>query len=146
MAHTASKPTFTFFKMIGCGACNQFQREIFDRLVKDPEILQAVNVDEVIFGRDEHGNVYDLLEDYPDFASKVRYAPFLWLSQPYDEMTGYHLRPETMNNPTMNLRLNGQEFSYRRDTTYEGLKKWILTNAGQYRSFRKAGGSRKKLN
>jgi len=150
MPLSVSKPTFTFFKLQGCSACDQFQRQFFERLVKDPEVLRAVNIDEVMFGRGADGEDYSLRENYPDFADKVTYAPFLWLAQAYDESRGYHLDPATMFDTTLNLRLNGEQFPYRRDTTYEGLKAWLLKGAGVSgaegggRGFKKAGGKVKR--
>jgi hypothetical protein len=131
MATRQTKPTFTFFKMLGCGACDQFDTQLFIRLVKDPDILGTVNLEQVTFGHDGQ-TIYDLNVEFPDLADKIRYAPFLWLSHPYDEKLGYHLVEGIKDNPKLNLRLIGQEFTYRADTTYEILKGWILQTAEQY--------------
>jgi hypothetical protein len=129
MPLSVSKPTFTFFKLLDCSACEQFQSQLFERLVNDPDVLNAVNLDEVVFGRDADGTVYSLEDNYPDFVKAVTFAPYLWLAPPYDERLGYHLEKDTMSNPSLNLRLNGKAFSYRRDTTYEKMKNWLLLSA-----------------
>ena len=98
-----SVPTFYFFKMFGCGACNVFA-PIFDRLTQDPDLRRLVVLERVEFGHDSTtGQRYDL-SDYPQFASRVQYAPFLWL--------GTHD--------------SGQELRFTRGTTAESVKAWIL--------------------
>jgi len=143
MPSTASKPTLTFFKLLNCSACTQFENQIFNQLIQDQEVLKVVNVDQVVFGRDADGTHYDLRDEYPDFVDKVKYAPYLWLSRPYDETKGHHLNASTMNNPSVNTRLNGEAFAYRVDTTYENFKDWILNTARQYQGFRKASQHKK---
>lgn len=115
-----SKPTFYFFKMIGCPACVRFN-EYFQRLVQDPEVRQAVGLEMIEFGQG-----YSLSDEFPDFQEKIKYAPFLWLARSYDESTGYHLQPETMTDKSLNTRQDGQEYHMEEDPSYEGLKSWIL--------------------
>lgn len=115
--------------MAGCGACTAFEEDIFSLLVTDTEILSKMNLDEVTFGRDRHSN-FVLETQYPDF--NVTYAPYLWLSAPYDESTGYHLKLATMNDPNLNKRHNGAEFAFRRDTTYGDAKSWLLSQAALF--------------
>jgi hypothetical protein len=133
-----AKPIFTFFKLLNCPACEHFEAQFFQRLIADTEIRNAVNLDQVIFGRDRDGTILTLEEEYPDLATNIRYAPYLWLSQPYDETTGYHLNPSTQHNRLLNTRLNGMEFSFQQSTTYEEIKRWILEGAYKYRGFHKA--------
>jgi hypothetical protein len=133
-----AKPAFTFFKLLNCSACQHFEAKFFQRLIEDNEVRNAVYLDRVVFGREPDGTVLTLEEQYSDLEPKIQYAPYLWLSQPYDESTGYHLDPATRNDPALNTRLNGKEFSFRQDTTYEDVKHWILAEAGRYRGFRKA--------
>lgn len=126
MPLSVSKPTFIFFKLQGCSACDQFQRQIFEQLVRDTEVLRVVNIDEVVFGRGSDGEEGSLSENYPDFVDKIKYAPFLWLAPAYDEELGYHLNSKTMFNKNLNLRIDGEQFPYRPDTTYQGLKNWLI--------------------
>lgn len=126
MPLNAALPTFTFFKMINCPACEHFNDMFFDQLINDTEVRRVVNLDQVTFGR-KGDNDYTLETQYPDFD--INYAPYLWLSAPYDEKAGYHLDTQTMFNRELNKRRNGVEFPFLRNTTYQGLKQWILENA-----------------
>lgn len=122
------RPTLIYFKLFGCPACEYFDREFFRLLVNDVDVLQAVNIDEVTFGRGQDYE-YVLDELYPDFD--VKYAPFIWLAAPYDETKGYHLNPATMRDPKLNTRLNGQEYQLTDASTYGTLKNWILENTSR---------------
>lgn len=126
----SARPTFTFFKLIGCGACDYFDREFFQRLITDPAVTSVINIDQVTFGRDGQ-HEYVLQEDYPDF--EINYAPYLWLSAPYDESSEYHLDPVTMHNPNLNRRQHGFEYRFSSATTYPVLKQWLLTHADRLR-------------
>ena len=124
-----AKPTLYFFKMIGCGACTQFETQMFQQLINDPEVRKTIAIEQVVFGRDAQGNEYSLVPEFPDFQSKVQYAPYVWLARPYDESQGYHLQSTTMNDKSLNTRQDGQEYSYRRDSTYPEFRNWVLQNA-----------------
>jgi hypothetical protein len=123
------KPTLYFMKMEGCGACAQFEEQMFQRLIQDPEVRTVVALERVVFGRDAQGHEYSLDSEFPDFSARVQYAPYIWLGRAYDESSGYHLNPATMNNKALNLRQDGQEYRYRVNTTYPELKNWILQGA-----------------
>lgn len=121
----SSKPTFMFFAMSGCNACTQFKK-LWSRLIKDSEVKAVVNLDRIEFGFKD-GVEYELESAYPDF--NIEYAPYLWLAKPYDESNGHHLNPATMHDKKKNTRQNGELFGFRGNTTYSGLKKWILEHA-----------------
>ena len=124
------KPVFWFCKLFKCQACTLFEGHLFSRLLQDPVVRQAVVLEQVTFGQNsETGETYHLESEFPDFASKISYAPYLWLAKPYDESQGYHLNPSTMNNKTLNTRLQGKEYVYGPTSTYEELRNWLLTNA-----------------
>lgn len=125
------KPKLYFFKLRFqshvCPACSSFEEQIFSRAVKDPEILQAVDLEKVEFGTDSDGKRLTLSVDFPDMD--VTYGPYVYLSAPYDETTGYHLHPNTMHNPEYNRRLIGELYQYRNSSDFPSFKNWILTNA-----------------
>lgn len=128
----ALKPTFYFMKMNGCSACVQFDQQMFQQLLKDPEVRQAVTLEQVVFGRGDDGVVYSLDDEFPDFRQQITYAPYLWLGRGYDESQGYHLRSETMHDKKRNLRQDGVLYSYRMESTYPELREWILSNARRF--------------
>lgn len=122
-----SKPTLYFFKLHGCPACIQFDTQMFQRLIKDSEIRNTVTLEKVEFGRNSQGVEYSLAPEFPDFKTKIQYAPYVWLAHSYDESNGYHLDPTTMNDVKLNLRQKGKQYEYRHDSTYPELRTWILT-------------------
>jgi len=131
------KPTLYFFKLNGCGACVQFEEQMFSKLVNDPEVRKVVTLEKIVFGRDqETGEEYSLAPEFPDFQSTIKYAPYVWLARGYDESQGYHLQPTTMHDKSLNLRQDGQLYEYRHDSTYPELRNWILQGARSYNSTR----------
>jgi len=129
----ASKPSLLFFTMLGCPHCTNF-KVLFDQATQDPEVRALVQLEEVSFGyhREEHA-VYSLEEEFPDLASKVEYAPFIWLHAPYDEKDGHHLSSQKQD-PQVNKRLQGKQYQYRKTSTYQDFKEWILKESKQFRT------------
>lgn len=98
------KPTFIFFKMIGCGHCDRFYADVWPALSNDKYLNIKVNFKILEIG----GNAPPFPEQYAKYNGKIDYAPDFYLDFG-NNVEAIHIPMET-------------------NRTYGDIKTWITEN------------------
>ncbi len=117
---SGDKPTFAFFKMLGCGHCVTFaekpsaEKSGWAQLLRDPDLQSKVNFVMYEWGsvKNEKNELvrYKLPEEY----KFVKYGPYFYLHASKNAKNGHEFKP-------------GADSPYK-DRSAATIKKWILDN------------------